>query len=146
MGNICRSPVVEAVARSEFRRAGLEIAVGSAGTEDYHQGEGADPRAIASAAAAGYDASAHRARQVVVADFTRFDALLVMDRVNLRALARHAPAQTRAHVGLFLEFAGMAPPHEVPDPYYGDARDFAAVIALARAGIQGLIGRCGNAA
>ena len=47
MGNICRSPTVEAVARKEFARAGLDIDVESAGTEDYHIGKRADPRSIA---------------------------------------------------------------------------------------------------
>jgi len=145
LGNICRSPVVEAVARKEFANAGLAIAVASAGTGDYHIGEPADARAIASAACCGYDASAHRARQVGAADFERFDALLAMDRANLRELERRWP-QHRGRAALFLPFAGVAQPHEVPDPYYGDARDFARVVELARAGLHGLIERCRNTA
>ena len=49
MGNICRSPVVEAVVRSEFARAGLAVEVASAATESYHIGGQADSRSIASA-------------------------------------------------------------------------------------------------
>ena len=45
MGNICRSPTVEAVARRRFADAGLAIEVASAGTEDYHIGAAADPSA-----------------------------------------------------------------------------------------------------
>jgi len=145
LGNICRSPVVEAVARREFADAGITIAVASAGTGDWHVGEPADARAIASAAAHGYDASAHRARQVSAADFEHFDALLAMDRANLRELERRWPRH-RDKVQLFLPFAGVTPPHEVPDPYYGNARDFAHVVELARAGMQGLIERLRNTA
>jgi len=35
----------------------------------------------------------------------------------------------------------VSPPDEVPDPYYGAAADFRAVIDLAEAGAQGLIAR-----
>ena len=61
LGNICRSPTVEAVARAEFARAGLDIEVDSAGTAGYHVGEPPDPRSIVAAAAHGYDLSPLRA-------------------------------------------------------------------------------------
>ena len=51
MGNICRSPTVEGIARAEFAHAGLDVEVDSAGTEDYHVGEPPDERAIRAAAA-----------------------------------------------------------------------------------------------
>lgn len=85
MGNICRSPIVAAVARVEFARAGIAVEVDSAGTEDYHVGASADRRSIAIAEANGYPLASHRARQVCAADFSRFDHLLVMDRINHRA-------------------------------------------------------------
>jgi len=141
MGNICRSPVVEAVVRTRLHMAGLVVEVASAGTEDYHVGEGADRRAIASARARGYDVSAHRARQVSDADFRHFDQLLAMDRVNLRALRASCPADHLGKVELFLRRAGVAAPEEVPDPYYGSDADFRIVIDLAEAGAQGLIAR-----
>ncbi len=133
MGNICRSPTVEAVARAEFARAGLVLEVDSAGTEDYHAGAPPDPRSIRIGAAQGYDLSGLRARQVVADDFERFDAVLAMDRANLRALQR----MRRAGVEPAL-FLGDA---ELPDPYYGTTADFERVIELARAGIDALIKR-----
>lgn len=145
MGNICRSPVVEAVARARFARAGLDIAVDSAGTEDYHVGERPDPRSLASARARGYDASAHRARQVTAADFVRFDRLLVMDGTNLRALLALASAEGHDRVAKFLHEAGLATPADVPDPYYGRAEDFERVIDLAERGVDALIARIRNA-
>lgn len=144
MGNICRSPVVEAVARARFALAGLDIEVDSAGTEDYHIGEPPDRRSLASALARGYDASAHRARQVDVADFDRFDKLLVMDRVNLRALTRMAPGEGHDKIAMFLPWAGVVDPHDLPDPYYGQAQDFDNVVTFAEHGIDGLIARLGK--
>jgi protein-tyrosine phosphatase len=141
MGNICRSPVVEAVVRKRFAAAGLDIEVASAGTENYHVGQRADARATASARAAGYDLSTHRARQLAAADFLHYDRLLAMDQVNLRAARRIAIDTGDGRVGLFLPHAGLADPDEVPDPYYGSAADFRRVIDLAEAGAEGLIAR-----
>lgn len=138
MGNICRSPTVEAVARRRFAAAGLAIEVASAGTEDYHIGDGADRRSIRHARTRGYDLDAHRARQVVAADFARHDHLLVMDRVNLRTLLAMAPAGASDRIALFLPFAGNAL-EELPDPYYGDAAGFERVIDLAEAGVDALV-------
>jgi protein-tyrosine phosphatase len=141
MGNICRSPTVEAVARVEFARHGLHIEVASAGTEGYHVGAGADPRAVAMAEAAGYPLGGHRARQVADTDFSDFDHLLVMDRVNQRALLDRAPPQGRERVALFLPFAGISAPAELPDPYYGTSCDFERALELARDGIMALVQR-----
>ena len=145
MGNICRSPVVEAVARARFARAGVEVVVDSAGTENYHVGESPDARSLASARVRGYDASGHRARQVGAADFARFDRLLVMDRMNLRALLAMAPAEGHDRVAMFLQEAGLVAPADLPDPYYGEARDFEHVIDLAEQGADGLIARLPDA-
>ncbi len=133
LGNICRSPTVEAVARTEFARAGLDVVVASAGTAGYHIGRTADARSIAFAARHGYDLSAHRARQFRRADFAAFDHVLAMDRDNLAALRELAPA---GHApSLFLGDA------EVPDPYYGGGDGFEQVIELAREGVSAWIAR-----
>ncbi|HET6588394.1 MAG TPA: low molecular weight protein-tyrosine-phosphatase [Oleiagrimonas sp.] len=139
LGNICRSPTVEAVVRAEFARAGLDVAVASCGTGDWHVGQGADPRAARAGAEAGYDLSLHCARQLRPDDFARHRMVLAMDRSNLADLQAMCPPGLRSRVGLFLEVAGVAPPSEVPDPYQGDAEDFARVITLARHGAQGLV-------
>ena len=135
LGNICRSPLVEAVARGEFARAGLAIDVTSAGTGGHTAGEPADARALAVARRHGYALSAHRARQVKAADFDAFDHILAMDRANLRALQALRGAGTGAVPALFLD------PREVPDPYYGSGADFETVVALARRGAAAWIER-----
>lgn len=140
MGNICRSPTIEAIARTEFARAGIAAQVDSAGTEDYHVGHSADPRSMAVAAAHSYSLAAHRARQVRRTDFTTFDHLLAMDRVNLRALQRFRPAQGGVEPALFLGDT------ELPDPYLGSRADFEHVVELARGGVEALVERLGLAA
>ncbi len=139
LGNICRSPVVATIARHEFVREGLIIFVDSAGTAAYHIGGPADSRSIASAASVGYDASVHRARQIVAQDFERFDAILGMDQSNLRALKMRCPPNLAHKVDLFLRFAGVKGEDEVPDPYYGGERDFRRVVELAQLGVKNLV-------
>ena len=47
LGNICRSPMAEAAFRREAAERGLDIAIDSAGTGDWHIGKPPDPRAQA---------------------------------------------------------------------------------------------------
>lgn len=142
MGNICRSPTLEAVARAEFTRAGMPVRVASAATHDYHTGGRADSRSVSCARAHGYDLDAHRAQQATPMLLQRFDAVLVMDRVNLRDLSRLVP---QAKPQLFLPYCGIDAPDEVPDPYYASARDFEYVVELAQRGLRALIERAAMA-
>lgn len=126
LGNICRSPSAEAVARSLARRQGLDGAVSfdSAGTGSWHIGDPPDPRAQAAAAARGI-ALDGRARQVSRRDFERFDLLVAMDRSVLATLRELAPEESaRAKVRL------LPGEHEVPDPYYGGPDGFERVLDL----------------
>src|SRR5512144_1326513 len=93
MGNICRSPTIEAVFRAALEQQRLDdrIHVDSAGTGSWHVGSPPDPRAIQAASKRGYDLTALRARQVVVADFSRYGWILAMDETNLRALEAMRP-------------------------------------------------------
>lgn len=141
LGNICRSPLVEAVARKRFAEAGLKVEVASCGTGGWHAGEQADPRMRAAAAGAGYELGNHRARQLSMADFERYDLLLAMDSDNLREMRRMVGAEVAKRTALFLDWAGLAPPHEFPDPYYGELTGFVQSIVLAEQGVRGLIGR-----
>ena len=141
LGNICRSPLLEAVARERFARAGVDWQVASCGTGDWHAGDGADPRAVRIGGARGYALQRHRARQLRVADFHDFDVLLVADANNLRDVRARAPAGTAERVALALAFAGIDAPLEVPDPYYGRDADFQQVVELAERIADGLLQR-----
>ena len=92
LGNICRSPMAEAVLREELERAGLSgtVTVDSAGTGDWHVGERMYGPARAELSRRGYDGSAHRARQIEPAWLGDYDLLPAMDLANLAALRRMA--------------------------------------------------------
>ena len=139
LGNICRSPTAEVVFRAVAQRDApdLVLEIDSAGTEGYHVGELPDQRTRQ--ARRGYDMSALRARVVEADDFEHFDLILAMDRENLRALERRAPAHARERIRLFLEFAPEAGIGEVPDPYYGGPNGFEDVLDLIEAASRGLL-------
>ncbi len=131
-GNICRSPTAEGVLRHRVAAAGLteKIHVDSAGTHGYHVGEPPDARAIHAARQRGIDISDLRARTVTANDFKHFDLILALDQEHLRHLERMQPPGQRTETGLFLEYSGLNGVKEVPDPYYGEARDFDHVLDL----------------
>src|SRR5262245_24784086 len=95
-GNICRSPMGEALLREHIERNGWadRVWVESAGTMNWHDGKGADPRTLDVLAQHGYDGSAHRARPFRFADLEHLDLVLATDYQNwlllhTRASSRH---------------------------------------------------------
>ncbi len=140
LGNICRSPLAEGVMRHAAEAAGVahRFTLDSAGCGGWHAGEPPDRRSIACAARHGLDISAQRARKVTTEDFEAFDLILGLDRDNVRHLKAMQPAGSRARVALYLEeTVGRA--KDVPDPYYGDDRDFEAVFNLCEMASNALI-------
>lgn len=140
LGNICRSPTAEGVFRRELAAAGLahRVEVDSCGIAGWHVGKAPDARSTAAARRRGIDLSDLRARQLAPDDYQRFDYLLAMDHDNLAALQAQQPAACRAHVGLFLDFAGHSD-RAVPDPYYGGEQGFEEVLDLVEAASRGLV-------
>jgi protein-tyrosine phosphatase len=148
-GNICRSPMAEAVFRHLVTEAGLSglVEVDSAGTDSWHVGEDADPRTVDALRARGYR-GAHRARQFDRSWFRRRDLVVALDAGHLRALRRLAPdAETADRIRLLRSFdpavaseaEAAAVDLDVPDPYYGDAAGFARCLDLVEAACRGLL-------
>ena len=131
-GNICRSPTGEGVLRHLVDKRGLadRIEIASAGTHDYHVGEGPDARSIRHARKRGYDLSPLRASQVTREDFERYDYILAMDRGHLRILRNMAPQDAKARLGMFLEASARWKGEDVPDPYYGGVEHFERVLDM----------------
>ncbi|MGP3967893.1 low molecular weight protein-tyrosine-phosphatase [Streptomyces sp. 6N223] len=143
-GNICRSPMAEAVCRQHLARRGLaeRVVVDSAGTGSWHAGEGADPRAEAALVAAGYELQ-HIARQFRRGWFDRYDLVIALDRGHERSLRRLAtsPGQA-ARVRLLRAYdldAAADGDLDVPDPYYGGDTGFAACLKLIEDAMPGLL-------
>ncbi|SOE16865.1 protein tyrosine phosphatase [Hoeflea halophila] len=142
MGNICRSPLAEGIFRHGLAEAGLSelVDVDSAGTGNWHQGDGPDPRSVDTAFRHGIDISGQRARQVTADDFDRFDMIFAMDRSNEATMRARAPSQRHDKIKLFLEHMQCSRA-DVPDPYYGGADGFENVFQLLREGCSELVSR-----
>ncbi|MEU3947323.1 low molecular weight protein-tyrosine-phosphatase [Streptomyces sp. NPDC029526] len=141
-GNICRSPMAESVFRARVAEAGLEglIEVDSAGTGGWHEGDGADSRAVSVLRENGYDCD-HTARQFDPSWFPRLDLVVALDTGHLRALRRLAPTeQDAAKVRLLRSYdPGAADDPDVPDPYYGERDGFETCLAMVEAASDGLL-------
>jgi protein-tyrosine phosphatase len=142
LGNICRSPLAEAVFRGLVREAGLEsrFDIDSAGTSGYHDGESPDPRTIDVARRHGVTLESV-SRRVTVRDLQRHDHVLAMDDDNLAELNRLAgQAGIDARPRLLREYDPEAAGDlEVPDPYYGGARGFERVQSIVERACEGLL-------
>jgi protein-tyrosine phosphatase len=143
LGNICRSPLMEGIARARCQAPSEQIPLtfDSAGIGDWHAGRPPDPRAIAAASRRGVDISGQRARAFANVDFHRFDLILCADLDVLDNLRRRAPSDARAECALFLDWTGASQGGEVPDPYTGTASDFDAVFAMIDSGMTGMVDR-----
>jgi protein-tyrosine phosphatase len=146
LGNICRSPMAERVLAAQLEQAGLagRVLVDSAGTGDWHVGEPMDGRARAELSRRGHDASGHEARQIQPDWLDDYDLLLAMDRSNLAAVTALATGQPGPAGRIMLLRAfdpAAADDAEVPDPYYGDADDYAEVFDLVDVAVKGLVSR-----
>jgi protein-tyrosine phosphatase len=143
MGNICRSPIAQAVLYHQALTQGLakRLMVDSAGTHgQYHAGEAPDPRAQSAAIQRGYSQIAkQRARAVSSEDFETFDLIVAMDHDNLSYLQKICPAQHSAKLKLLLEYAPKLGLDEVLDPYYGDLTGFENTLDLCESGVRGLL-------
>ena len=143
-GNICRSPTAEIVFRHLVSEADLDgaVDVDSAGTGSWHSGDDADPRAIRTMKAAGYEVPRHRARQFRPTDFAERDLIVALDAGHEWTLRRWARTEEEADkVRLLRSFdpaAAGGRDLDVPDPYSG-ASSFPHVLGLIEAACRGLL-------
>jgi protein-tyrosine phosphatase len=141
LGNICRSPMAEAVFQHLVEDAGLDghIMVDSAGTAGYHVGEPAHRGTLKTLTQHDivFDG---RARQLMVDDLHTFDYVLAMDASNLSDIHALPVDDNAATVALFLQYAydaGTVDTLDVPDPYYDGRFDW--VYQLVYAGSLALL-------
>jgi protein-tyrosine phosphatase len=135
LGNICRSPMAEAVFRHIVEGEGLadRFEIASSGTSSYHLGERphSGTRAILKNNNVDID-PLKRAQNLRQDEVKAYDYVVAMDADNASELARIGINSRR-----LLEFAPQGSPLDVPDPYYTDR--FEEVYQLVWAGAQGLL-------
>jgi len=112
LGNICRSPLAEGIAKSKAKKMALSIVIDSAGTGDWHLGEPPCENSIKVARMHGIDISTLRARQVTKEDLEQFDLIVALDESNLMNLKKMG-AKNLVKLGEY-GYNG----EDVPDPYF----------------------------
>jgi protein-tyrosine phosphatase len=134
LGNICRSPLAEAILREKARQKGFDLFVDSAGTGSWHIGEPPCENSVRIAQEHGLDITALRARQVDRDDADRFDCIVGLDDHNISDLkAMGIPNVYK--LGTF-GFKG----EDVPDPYFFPGYEgFEKVFAMIETCCEGLL-------
>lgn len=130
--------MAEAVFADVLRRAGLadQVRVSSAGTDGWHAGDPADPRAADTLRRGGYEC-VHVAAQIGAAHLSA-DLLVALDSGHLAALRRLVREPERV---VLLRSFDPAAGHDldVPDPYFGGRRGFDIVLGMVHAAMPGLL-------
>lgn len=136
-GNICRSPMAEAVFRDVVNRAGMarRFEIASVGTGGWHTGEKPHPGTQAVLQRYGIAVGDKRAQRIARTDMSYYRYIIAMDAENLRDVGSLGmPADGELH--RLLDFAPAGSVGDVPDPYYSG--DFEQVYTLVTAGCRGL--------
>jgi len=137
LGNICRSPMAEAVMQELLRKNGLadSYAVASAAVSDEERNNPIYPPAARMLEKHGIPYNPVRtARKMTAADYEAFDLIVGMDENNLRAIRRIAGGDPDGKIRLLMDFAGEH--RAVADPWY--TRDFETAYADILAGCTAL--------
>ncbi|MBD1379616.1 low molecular weight protein-tyrosine-phosphatase [Metabacillus arenae] len=120
LGNICRSPMAEAVMKDLIEKENLEskIIVDSAGTGNWHIGnpphEGT--RDILTKNQIKFEGLT--ARQVIKEDLPSFNYIIGMDTENVGNLRRLAGNEKTGYIGRLLDYIEDSDQVDVPDPYF----------------------------
>jgi len=114
LGNICRSPLAEGIARDYITKSNLDIQVDGAGTGHWHVGEAPFHYASKVGLEFGIDITNLKARQVTTSDFQNFDLLVGLDEKNVSDL-KSLGCTNVVKLGNYTE--GNP---DIPDPYFFD--------------------------
>ncbi len=129
-GNICRSPIAEALLQTKYEENHIESKVSSAGFESFNINEPPDPRAKEMAEKHGLKMD-HKARIFLKSDFDAFDKVYVMDTKSYRDvgfLARNQSDQDKIDYLLNVLYPGEN--KTITDPFLHGEKDFDSIYDL----------------
>jgi len=136
LGNICRSPLAEGIARDYITKNRLDITVDGAGTGNWHVGDNPFHYAQQVGLEFGVDITQLKARQVKQSDFEEFDLLVGLDEKNVADL-KNLGCTNVVKLGNYLE--GNP---DIPDPYFFDGYEgYDKVFKLIEQGVINLINK-----
>lgn len=132
LGNICRSPLAEALLQHKVNALGLQnnFDISSAGTSGLHEGENPDSRTIKNAASHGVILR-HKGRKFSKEDFLKYDLIVAMDDSNVKNILQlDVDNVFHSKVYKLRNWDSAKSKADVPDPWYGDEQGFETVFQL----------------
>lgn len=138
LGNICRSPMAEAILRHQIKERGLEMETASCGTANYHVGDSPDSRTVDVLRKRSICID-HSGQQLKKLDFEDFDYMIVMDESNMKNVLRVVPPSSNAKLAKMRDFDSIDKGSDVDDPWYGDFSDFEICFETLKRSIDGFL-------
>lgn len=137
LGNICRSPMAEAVFRDFLKKENLsgQIAVDSAATSSWHIGSPPHKGTLAILKKYNISAEGLVGRQLTRNDFEQFDYIIGMDDSNTRNIFEITGKPNHPKIIRLLDLTNHR--KDVPDPYY--TGDFQETYQLVTEGCRALL-------
>ncbi|SER57683.1 protein-tyrosine phosphatase [Gracilibacillus ureilyticus] len=126
LGNICRSPMAEAVFRQIIHREGMEdqFYIDSAGMGDWHIGKPPHHGTRAKLDEMNISYKGQKARQIELKDLNEFDYIIAMDEQNMNDLSSLGKHSENTVVKKLMDFVKDAKEKDVPDPYFTKNFDY----------------------
>ncbi|WP_338753340.1 low molecular weight protein-tyrosine-phosphatase [Bacillus sp. FJAT-52991] len=120
LGNICRSPMAEAMFRDLVLREKLDdvIEVDSAGTSHWHIGESPHEGTLAILKKYKVSSEGLKARQLQVEDSDHFHYIVAMDSENVKNIYRKIASKRKGPVIQLPDLVKEVKMKDVPDPYF----------------------------
>ena len=136
-GNICRSTLSESVFTHMVKTAGLQnqFIIDSFATSREEIGNPPHYGTVNKLREVGIPLVPHRAKQITLADYDKFDFIIAMDTANIRNLNRMLNNDPEGKIYKLLSFAGSDA--DIADPWY--TGDFDATYDDVTRGCKGLL-------
>lgn len=139
LGNICRSPMAEAMFRDLINKENLssQVTVDSAATSSWHIGSPPHKGTLAKLKEYSISSEGMSGRQLDAADFEKFDYIIGMDESNISNIREMLGQPDHPKIIRFLDLTDHQ--KDVPDPYY--TGDFQETYDLVKDGCDALLAK-----
>lgn len=137
LGNICRSPMAEAIFREIIQQKDLtnQFEIDSAGTSGWHKGESPHKGTVKELAVHQISTQGMTSRPLSAEDGKNFDYIICMDKSNITHAQEILGNEVKVPIIRLLDLTTKK--MDVPDPYY--TGDFKETYELCKLGCEALV-------